>query len=364
MSEAGAGSADGAATRGRTRRGWVFAVVAVVVVVAGVLGGRALWSGTDRSADPAPTSGASTPGPRGAAPDCPSSHEGAGVVPAQPSGVDAAASLVPGHAPDAAVVCRYDVATNADFAPPTDGQTPAAPRTPPYPLTGSRALPADLQRLAADLSVVAAGANAGRPCTMMAGPSSLYLIGLTYGTGRLWVAAEQEVNRCTGATNGQFTSPVYLGDVVAEAYDAGAWTGWTAPTDSCVGPVVGRTGADREVVPGEPAALTLCEHAANPDQPVSSDQTQPVPPVRVLRGAEMEPVLSSLRALRTSVLDTAPVCPQGKPNPSYEVVASYPAGPAVRVTVSPGCTPAVVTDALQARSADEVVAAIKAATGW
>jgi hypothetical protein len=278
--------------------------------------------------------------------------------------VAASVSLVPAQAPDTAVLCRYDVTTNADFAPPTAGQTPPAPRTPPYPLTGSRALTSDLQRLAADLSVVIGGSTLVRPCRMMAGPSSFYLLGLTYGSGRVWVALEQEVNRCTGATNGEFTTPAYLGDVVAKAYDSGAWTGWAAPETSCVAPVLGRTGSDKELVPGEPSVLTVCEHAVKPDQPVSSDSTPPAPRVRVLRGSEMEPVLRSLRALSTSARSAAVECPQQGPDLSYEVVASYAAGPAVRIAVAPGCTPAVTTDTLQAPDAAAVVVAIKAATGW
>jgi hypothetical protein len=262
------------------------------------------------------------------------------------------------------VVCRYDVATNADFAPPTDGAAPPAPRTPPYPLTGSRALTTDLQRLTADLSVAVAGDAAGRPCTMMAGPSSLYLVGLTYGSGRLWVAAEQEVNRCTGATNGVFATPAYLGDVIAKAYEAAAWTGWPAPEGSCAAPVVGRAGADREIVPGEPTVLTLCEQVANPDQAVSSDSTAAGQRVRALRGSDIDPVLRSVRALPASALGATRDCPDQKPDASYEVVASYAAGPAVRVSVQPGCTPAVTTDTLQAPEAGAVVAAIKAATRW
>lgn len=230
MSEQAGSAPDGpSAPRSGSRRGWAVVVVAVLFVLAGVLLGRVVLrdEGPGRSTD-LPTPGASAGGSAttsATALDCPGRHVSASVVPAEPSGVDGAASLVPALAPDTAVVCRYDLATSADFAPPTAGQPPPSPRTPPYPLTGSRVLTTGLERLAAHLSVAERGDATGRPCTLMAGPRTIHLLGLTYGSGRLWVAAEQEVNRCTGATNGVFSTPAYLGDVIAQAYGAGAWSG-------------------------------------------------------------------------------------------------------------------------------------------
>src|SRR5207248_9014621 len=101
-----------------------------------------------------------------------------------------------------------------------------------WALSGRRSLAGGLARLAAQLTWQPRRSTQPGPCTLVGGPQTNYLIGLTYpGGARIWVAATDDPNECVAASNGEFTSSGIIGPAVSPAFASGRWP--ARPPVSC-----------------------------------------------------------------------------------------------------------------------------------
>lgn len=274
-------------------------------------------AGEDR-AGPSSSAASSSPTPTAAALDgCPAAFPllpGDVWVPAPPS-TGTPGRLVPDADPVEALLCRYrGVAPERQ-----DGETA---------LEGQVRLTDGLDRIRTDLLVPAQLPGQDRACTLIGAPRSPHLLRLRYADGELWVSATQEVNRCTGTGNGAFLSSAYLGDRLAEAYDARAWRPAGAASEPCRGGP-GRAGQERALVPDGWTALVVCEQDA-------------------ARGVD-----PSWAAQVAGLLGEVATRPDtggcsGEAGAERQLVFRYAAGPDVVVTWLPGCEPSLMNGSLSA----------------
>lgn len=243
-------------------------------------------------------------------------------VPARPTHVDGSTyRLVPRRAPSSAVMCAY-AGTN------TDKQQSG------WKLSGRRVLTGGLGELAGLLSWQLRGPAFGNPqvlCTDIGGKQVNYLIRLTYqGGGRLWVAATDDPNACVGTSNGDFFGVGNVGWYATKAFASGRWPART-PISCQRGGDVHRLGQDAAMVPPGSVKMLICAHGG-----------------RTLTSGYQD-LVSALNALPT--FPSTEGCSEA-PGPHHLIglYFSYRQGPAVRVSVATGCTPAVDNLSLQATS--------------
>ncbi|MER5421258.1 hypothetical protein [Streptosporangium roseum] len=237
-------------------------------------------------------------------------------------------SLVPGS-PVKALICAY----------PGDNAHPGGER-----LAGSRTLTDQTAAMARDLAYLpVTTAGIGRPCTLMGGAMTNYLIRFAYPNGRaLWVGSAEEVNHCVRTTNGTVGSSSYAGPAITTAYKDGIWRS-VPPDDPCRGPG-DRRGQDELMVPGRPGRLTVCR-----------DATYVRAPYRKRHGRDVARAL----AKTLNSLDTVPsqnTCQGlgGANERGIRLIFDYPEGPAAAVTISMNCVPAINNGLLQADLDDRV----------
>jgi hypothetical protein len=297
----------------------VLAVVAVTVPLSVLLAGRTTPAGPTPAGPPL-----TCPSMRlEAAPSAPDRPQ----VPELPRGVDGHDRLVPPQPPTGALVCAYRA--NLD----QDGRD----------LTGSRQLSGGLDRLTADLTLLAPDSG-DRACTLIKGPSSNYLLGLTYDGGTLWVSATDDPNHCTPATNGQFSAANDISKAIAASYDAGTWTQPVSSSDPqpCRQEPVGRLGQDTALVPPGAVSVEICTG------PESGRQRS----VTVTSGfTSLVDALNDLPTRHSGwhciVVDSSIA--------SYVLQFRYAEGPSVIVNVLGGCQPAILNGNLVASDAGPVV---------
>ncbi|WP_431841562.1 hypothetical protein [Calidifontibacter indicus] len=154
--------------------------------------------------------------------------------------------------------------------------------------------------------------------------------------GVVWVANLAERNNCSASSNGVFTTPTSLGREFTDAAHTGVWK-LTTPTNPCAGGSPGRAGADKQLVPGDPTGLVVCVES----------KAKPVP-------LDLQHRLqAAFGKLVTAPSQMYAQC-SGAGKTAY-LVFDYAVGPRVWIQVAPKCTPQVLSDGLQADSADEVV---------
>jgi hypothetical protein len=300
---------------------------AVVAVVAGSLWGvRLLGSQAVPVASPQPAS-------RVAALGCPERYaRQAPWVPAKPAGVDGRSRLVPQQIPRSALICAYAGSNEAK-------------QQAGWALSGRRSVTGNLAGLAAQLSWQARRLPGQRlACTLVGGPQTDYLIGLTYpGGGMMWVAATDEPNECVAASNGEFTSTGTIGPAVSKAFASGRWPARQAVSCNKSFQDIGRLGEDKAMVPAGPTSLTICAPKAH---------------TTITSGYQ-----ALVRALNR--LPTQPSTGRCSPSPAssiptwYDLYFSYPYGPPVLVEIAVGCYPEVSNLYLESHSANTVLPIIR-----
>src|SRR6266702_850864 len=153
----------------RYRAGWYMPLAAAAAVAAVVVG--SVWAGGllgGRQQAPAAAHGGAGRVPRLS---CPASYAGqAPWVPARPAGVDGRSRLVPQRAPSSALVCAYAGSNTAK-------------RQAGWALSGRRSLAGGLAGLAGQLTWQPRRPAQQIFCTLVGGPQTNYLIGLTYPGG-------------------------------------------------------------------------------------------------------------------------------------------------------------------------------------
>jgi len=299
----------------------VAAVVAGSVWAGGLLGAhrRTIATGSRHSGHASPLS-------------CPARDAGPALlwVPAPPAGVDGRSRLVPRQAPRSAVVCAY-AGFNFNIG-----------KRSRWALSGQRVLVGGLARLARQLSwrprTLSGQSNW---CTLMGGPQTDYLIGLTYtGGGTVWVAAALDPNDCVGTSNGQFTSFGTVGPVVQRAFRSGRWP--PRQRVSCTGPnlAAGRRGQETTMVPPGATSLVICAPAAHS---IRSGYQALV--------AALDSLPTRLSTRQCSEVHR----PSARSRRGYRLLFSYPAGPPVLVVIAAACYPAIDNLSLQANSASSIL---------
>lgn len=293
---------------------------AVLAVLAVLLALAACGDSADPDADAPPA----TPTVTLAADGCPATlpvGEPVPWVPAPPT-TETPGRLAPDADPVEALVCRYEDVSG----------TPAGSAS----LVGERVVTAGLDRVRHDLLLPARVPGGTRACTAMGGPVEPHLVRFSYADGELWLAATRDPNSCQDSGNGAFTTSAYLGDVLQESYDASTWTSPPAPAaGSCSSSGSGRAGQERTLVPPGWASMTVCRPPAK-DQP---------PPAREVDRATAERVVALLAQVATAPGSGG--C-SGPSRTTYDLLVTYPAGPAVQVRYAPGCEPPVRNGSLDA----------------
>jgi hypothetical protein len=319
----------GQASPPRRRLGWYapfLVAAAVAAVVAGSAWAGGLLGGHQRA--PATTQGRPVPAPRLS---CPASYaHQAPWVPAKPARVDGSSRLVPPYTPTSALICAYRGSNTAK-------------QQAGWALSGRRSLADGLAGLAGQLTWQPRRPAQQIFCTLVGGPQTNYLIGLTYpGGARIWVAATDEPNECVSTSNGEFTSSGIVGPAVSKAFASGRWP--PRQPVSCNGSYqdIGRLGQDSAMVPAGSTSVTICAPKARPLTLTSGYQA-------LVSALNRLPARSSTRRC------------SGTPGPStsYQVFFSYPEGPPIMVTILIGCHPAIDNLDLQADSASSVMPIIQ-----
>ena len=318
--------------RHRRRRTAGLAGLAAAAAVA-VAATSAVRAGGLPSPGPAAATSASTcprlygPGPTLAGPGEP-------WVPGSPSVPDGGARMVPEQVPSAALVCRYP-----------DGAIDTASPDEPYrvPLEGGVRLAGGLDAVAADLTwLPKERLGAERTCTAIGGPTTYYLLGLTYPDGVVWVSGAKDPNSCHQSWNGRFASGANLGGQLEASYDRGAWAGaetWVPPGEEILGGPcggmhrAGRLGDERAIVPAGAVSLVVCDSSPAGSGAVTIDD-----PARVAQAAGVVNGLDRGRGDGScSMLD-----PDAAPS-DVTFVFRYAAGPPVVVRADPNCRPGVLS---------------------
>lgn len=322
-------SLEQAAPPRRRRAGWYvpFAVaVAVAAVVLGSVSVGRLLAGHQQK--PVLFSGGAA---QAARLSCPAKYaKQAPWVPVKPAGVDGRSRLVPQQTPRSALICAYAGSNNAR-------------QQAGWALSGRRSLAGNLAGLAGQLSWQARRLPGQQiACTLIGGPQTNYLIGLRYpGGGTMWVAATAEPNQCVDASNGEFTSSGTIGPDVSKAFASGRWP---APRPvSCNGTFqdIGRLDQDTAMVPAGSTSLTICAPKAH--RTITSGYQA------LVRALDRLPTRVSTRSC------------SGSPGPGsyYQLLFSYPEGPAVSVSIAVGCHPEIDNLDLQSASASSVMPLVR-----
>jgi hypothetical protein len=186
----------------------------------------------------------------------------------------------------------------------------------------------------------------GRPkaCTAMGGDETVYLVGATYDSAIVWVAARADPNRCSDSTNGDFLSRAPLGVTLGATYSRQPVAPAPAP-GSCSGYSSGRLGDDRTVAPDGDPEVTVCRNTA-----------AGAPAETALTSQQSRRVVAALRGL--AVRTTSGTCVAGDDRDhsrDFRLVLRYPAGPDVVVNVSPDCDPQLMGGGLESVEAAAVV---------
>jgi hypothetical protein len=330
----------------RRRGGWYVPFAVAVAVAAVVLGsvsvGRLLAGhqqktvlfsrGTAHATSPGPAPATSRGTAAAVRLTCPAKYaEQAPWVPAQPSGVDGRARLVPQQTPRSALMCAYAGSNTAK-------------QKAGWALSGQRALSGGLADLAGQLSWQPRQMPRPRViCTLMGGAQTNYLIGLTYpGGATMWVAATVEPNECVAASNGEFTPSGVIGPAAAQAFASGRWP--ARPRMSCSERTyqeIGRLGQEAAMVPAGSTSVTICAPKAH--RTITSGYQA------------LARALNRLPTRRSTFTCTG----SSGPGSYYRLLFSYGEGPAVQVDISVGCHPAIDNLALQAASASTVMPIVR-----
>jgi hypothetical protein len=262
---------------------------------------------------------------------CPARYAGSAPwVPVKPAGVDGRHRLVPQRTPNAALICAYAGSNTEE-------------RQTGWALSGRRSLTSGLAGLAGQLAWqprLLPGQDF--PCTLIGGPQTNYLIGLTYRTGvRMWVAATDDPNACVRTSNGEFTSFGIVGVTVTRAFATGRWP--TSPPASCAGhgPGAGRLGQDKAMVPAGSTSLIICLRHRD-----------------IVRSG-YHALVSSLNRLPTRPSTHGCSHSQGPGALRYRLLFTYSQGPAVLVLIQSGCHPEIDNLSLQADSASTIIPLIQ-----
>lgn len=275
-------------------------------------------------------------------PSCPDSFpqrvpQGSGTAPVTDR-------LVPTRVPSTAVLCRYRDESGTQDAPGTS-------------LSGSRRLTGGLERVPRDLAWLPRAQDGGtKMCTMMAGPSTHYLMALAYDDGVAWVSTVDDPNGCGDTTNGTFVSSTGAGDLAGAAYDSGSWTGVDGTADSgCDVPGTGgRLGQERAMIPDRPRRVRICSGAVPEGDTSSSGGSDGT--FREITDADRVAQLSSLlNGVPAST--TSPECGSagaGDRGTGHRIRFDYAQGPSVLVRIDPSCTPQIDNGSLRASLPDEV----------
>jgi hypothetical protein len=313
----------------RPRPGWYVPFVvaaAVVAVVVGSVWAGGLLSGHQRA--PADTIVGPIPAVRLS---CPASYaHQAPWVPAKPAGIDGRSRLVPQSTPRSALICAYRGSNTAK-------------QQAGWALSGRRSLAGGLAGLAGQLTWQPRRPARQVFCTLVGGPQTNYLIGLTYpGGARIWVAATDEPNQCVSTSNGEFTSSGIVGPAVSKAFASGRWPARQPVSCNRSYQDIGRLGQDSAMVPAGSTSVTICAPKARPRTLTSGYQA-------LVSALNRLPARSSTRSC------------SGSPGPStsYQVFFSYPEGPPVMVTILVGCHPAIDNLDLQSDNASSVMPVIQ-----
>jgi hypothetical protein len=304
----------------RSPGGWRLPLAAAAAVVA-VAAGSAWAGGLTGGGQQAPGRVASL--------SCPAAYAGpAPWVPGRPHGVSGRSRLVPQRTPASAVVCAYAASgTGRQQA----GQA----------LSGRRQLTGGLARLAGELSWQSHPLQTG--CALASVAPTSYLIGLTYpGGGRMWVSITDDPSGCTSTSNGEFTAGPGPAREVSKALASGRWPAPLPVTCSTgAGQDIGRLGQGTAMVPPGPASLTICTHRT-----------------RTLTSG-YQTLVAALNSLPTR-LSTASCSPgPGPAGPGYQLLFTYPRGPAVDVDITPRCHPEIDNLSLQSASATTILPIIR-----
>jgi hypothetical protein len=179
-----------------------------------------------------------------------------------------------------------------------------------------------------------------------------YLIGLSYPTGTMWVAAPGD--HCLGASNGRFATHTHVATEASSAYRTGRWTP-PVQTQMYGCPVTpGRLGQERVLVPGTPVSVLVCATGGGQFSPHSGVSTS-----RAGTTADAVSLVAALNALPTQPDNGVYKClvPKfGNPG-TYIAVFGYRAGPPVAVSIPGGC--GIANGNLQAPYDPGVVVTIK-----
>jgi hypothetical protein len=313
----------------RRRTGWHIPFTVAAAVIAVVVG--SIWAGgllgAHRQASTTVLGGA------GRTPrlSCPASYTGqAPWVPAKPAGVDGRSRLVPQRTPSLALVCAYRGSTTAK-------------QQAGWALSGRRSLTGGLAGLAGQLTWQPRrlpGQQAD--CTLIGGPQTNYLIGLTYpGGATTWVAATDEPNECVSTSNGEFTSSGVIGPDVSRAFASGRWPAPEPVTCARPRQDIGRLGQDTAMVPAGSTYVTICASGAH------------------TLTSGYQALVSALNRLPTRP-STRSCSPSPEPSaPKYQLLFSYPKGPPVSVFITSGCHPEIDNLDLQSNSASSILPVIQ-----
>jgi hypothetical protein len=312
--------------RRRTPQRWLLVAACVAVVASAALVPTAL-----RSHHSPHQVAAATRSPAASALSCPSSFTASspGAVPASGGSVDAANRMVPQQAVRSAVVCSYGVSSALAGSHPVTGNLAGLTETLTWlpELTGN----------GSTMGAVAASTN--------------YLVGLSYQGGTLWVASTDISTSAVHTSNGVFSSPANLSPQFASLYASGTWPAST-PTSatSCDPAGFGRLGQESSLVPAGASSVSIC--SGTPGQ-------LSTPVQRSVRDSSVGALMSQLGRLSTGG-PTLVSCTTGQPATQYQLAFHYSNGPAVSVTVDPGCSPYVRNGSLSSSSPVAAVTALLA----
>lgn len=303
----------------RRRRGAAVAGV-LACVVAVPLGWAAVEGATTRrSVDPATT---------GSVVVCPASVAAEPGVPAPPESLDLEGRLAPDAVPDVVTLCRYELARGGGSR----------------DLVGSRRITDGVDRIGADLSEVAHQGSGERVRCMIDAETTPYLLRLDFPTGAVWIAAEAD-ETCgyegTSTSNGEGRFD-HVGNDLADAYEAGRWTG--LDTRRCADAMVQRRGATTGLVPAGVTSARVCSLISSGTYTTRSIEGDALDElVQALSAAPLVPIDQGRDASRATRCS-----PGGSVPATRQVVLRYDHGPAVVVSVYPGCDPQLITGSRRA----------------
>jgi hypothetical protein len=304
-----------------------------LLILGAIIATFSLRGGTNPHAAPGTRPPANTTTSR-ATLSCPPAvhHAAAPWVPELPRGLNGAARLAPSTPPVRALVCAY-----------------IAPHS-PAGSSGSVLLAGDLAGLAQELFWAPPPPPIPGGCAdnITSTDGDYYLLGLSYPAGTEWVAAPG--NHCQGASNGVFSTPDNMSELVSTWYHAGHWIEPPVPSSACTPTGAGRYGQQTSLVPEGAVAVSICEATAA-DGGSSSQQT-------ILTG--FSTLIAALDQLPTHT--TTNGCqeqPDTVAGDIYNLLFRYPTGPPVLVSVSTNCLPAIDNGNLQADYATGVLALVR-----